>query len=93
MKNLWIGAIAALVIAGGYFAFRGDPVSETPDAIRIGVIAPLTGIAADYGAEMKAGIEAAGGTNVTFIYEDDCAAHEGDGYRGSRAVRRIRNAV
>lgn len=71
MKNLWIGAIAALVIAGGYFAFRGDPVSETPDAIRIGVIAPLTGIAADYGAEMKAGIEAAGGTNVTFIYEDD----------------------
>ena len=71
MKNLWIGAIAVLVIAGGYFAFRGKSAPETPDTIRIGVIAPLTGIAADYGAEMKAGIEAAGGTNITFIYEDD----------------------
>ena len=69
MKNLWIWIAIIAVAAVGYFTVSRAPAETTE--IKIGVIAPLTGIAADYGAEMKAGIEAAGGTNVEFIYEDD----------------------
>lgn len=51
--------------------FFNKSQTASAEKIKIGVIAPLTGIVADYGAEMKAGIEAAGGTNVEFVYEDD----------------------
>ncbi len=71
MKKLWVWIAIVLVAAGGWFAVSKAPETADADKIRIGVIAPLSGIAADYGAEMKAGIEAAGGTGIEFVYEDD----------------------
>lgn len=71
MKNIWLWIAVAIVLVGGYFVFFSKPQEAAAEKIRIGVIAPLTGIAADYGAEMKAGIEAAGGTDVEFVFEDD----------------------
>ena len=71
MKNIWLWLVVVIVLVGGYFVFFSKPQDVAAEKIRIGVIAPLTGIAADYGAEMKAGIEAAGGTNVEFVFEDD----------------------
>ncbi len=71
MKNIWVWVVVIVVLVGGYFAFFNKLQQVNTEKIKIGVIAPLTGIAADYGAEMKAGIEAAGGTNVEFVYEDD----------------------
>jgi ABC-type branched-subunit amino acid transport system substrate-binding protein len=47
------------------------PQSEQPKPIKVGVIAPLSGIVAFYGEEAKRGIEAAEKTDIEIIYEDD----------------------
>ena len=71
MNKFWLWVAVAIVLIGGYFVFFSKPEQVNAEKIKIGVIAPLTGIAADYGAEIKAGVEDAGGTNVEYVFEDD----------------------
>ena len=57
-----------VVVWGGYVIFK----KQTPGGpIKIGVIAPLTGIVADYGEEIKRGVEAGKDEGVEIVYEDD----------------------
>lgn len=73
MKKLLIGVIIAIILIGGYFWIykKSAPATTTAEPIKIGVIAPLTGIVADYGEEIRRGVEASGSAGVQFIYEDD----------------------
>lgn len=52
--------------------------SKSDNSLKIGVIAPLTGIVADYGEEIRKGVQdVASSTKVTFIFEDDkCEAKD-----------------
>ncbi len=72
MKSIWLWLAIIVVAIGGYMALLRTSKKADGIKVRIGVIAPLSGIAADYGAEMKEGVEASfGGTDAEFIYEDD----------------------
>lgn len=64
-----IGIVVVAVIA--YFGFRSDAKITDTQIIKVGVSAPLTGIVADYGEEMRKGVEAASVSGVSFIFEDD----------------------
>ncbi len=71
----WIVAVIVIVI----IIILGVTSSRNAGnkVIKIGVIAPLTGIVADYGDQMRRGIESASTTGFQFIFEDDkCEAKE-----------------
>jgi outer membrane PBP1 activator LpoA protein len=75
MKNIKIivGLIILLVIIGFIitYAFKNVSVSER-QTIKIGVIAPLTGVVASYGEEIKKGVDdGLSSTDLKVIYADD----------------------
>lgn len=65
---LRIVIIVALIIGVGFYLNNSN---QNKSVIKIGVIAPLSGIAADYGKDMMAGIQSALHENVEFVFEDD----------------------
>lgn len=65
-------SIVVLIIGAGWYYTKNKTVPvPTSEPIKIGVIAPLTGVAADYGEEIKKGLSSIENKNITFIYEDD----------------------
>ena len=73
MNKLWISVATAIILGGGYLFInkKSAPAEIAAEPIKVGVIAPLTGIVADYGEEIHRGVEAAGATGIRFVYEDD----------------------
>lgn len=77
MKNFWLWLAVAIVLVGGYFVFFSKPQDVAAEKIRIGVILPLSGNAANYGEQVKKGIDIAIGSvnkdrdNVEIVYEDN----------------------
>lgn len=72
MKNIARNCIAVLFISIVFVwivTFSLTP--SKPKVFRIGVIAPLTGPAADFGEEIKNGVLASSHEGVEFIFEDD----------------------
>ncbi len=76
MKNIYI-LVACVVVVLAYVVLTNpekntQSVNDT-DSVEytIGVIAPLTGVVADFGAEARRGIEAVGTTDTKFTFEDD----------------------
>jgi branched-chain amino acid transport system substrate-binding protein len=68
-----IGIIVLVLLLWG-FNLVGKRISLPPtsEPIKIGVIAPLTGVVADYGEEVRKGAEAgAVGKKVEVVFEDD----------------------
>ncbi len=86
-KYFWIGVIIIVVIVLGIL-FKGD---KQTNAIKIGMIIPLSGPAADYGVQMKGGAEIAKqellkkGIDVNIVYEDSKV----DPATGISAYRRL----
>ncbi|MEA1929757.1 MAG: penicillin-binding protein activator [Patescibacteria group bacterium] len=69
-KLIWIIVIIVVVGLIWWAGSGNERESAIGEPIRIGVIAPLTGIIADYGEEMQRGVEAAQVEGVEFVYED-----------------------
>lgn len=72
MNKTIIGLVVIVIIAAGaLFYQRSTRVPESP--VKVAVLAPLTGIVADYGEEIKKGVEsvAGGAPSVQFVFEDD----------------------
>lgn len=71
MKKIIIGIVAVFIIVALFVGFNKKDSAK----IKIGVLAPLTGVVADYGEEIKKGILAAASstdmTGVEFVFEDD----------------------
>ncbi len=67
IKIIVIAIVAILIVA---FATAGD---RAKGSLKIGVIAPLTGVIADYGEEIRKGVMAVASTttDVEFVFEDD----------------------
>ncbi len=64
--------IAAILIGTVYILFVRDISPEKQNQkIKVGVILPLTGIAADYGKDAQAGVQSVASDSIEFIYEDD----------------------
>jgi hypothetical protein len=66
-----------IIVAIVFLVQSRKPASN--EKIRIGVVAPLTGVAADYGEEIQRGIQAAASSTpgFEFVFEDDkCDAKE-----------------
>lgn len=60
------------MIIGGVWMSKKPVAPVASEPIKIGVIAPLTGVVADYGEEIRKGAMAgAAGKNVELVYEDD----------------------
>src|SRR3989344_7938360 len=70
-KTLKITLWAIVIVLVLWIVF-GAGKEKTSSLVKIGVIAPLTGVVADYGEEMRKGISApvAGGDEI-FVFEDD----------------------
>ena len=68
-NNIYTGvALIGLIALGTGVMFLRDKEDET---VKIGVIAPLTGIVAAYGEEIKKGVESADISGVSVVFEDD----------------------
>ncbi len=69
---IWI-VVIALVIWGLSSLDDGEKAPVSGEPIKIGVIAPLTGVVADYGEEIRKGVLASGvsSSSVEFVFEDD----------------------
>jgi len=86
-KYIWIAVIVVVVIILGVL-FKGP---KQTNALKIGMIIPLSGPAADFGTQMKGGAEIAKqellkkGIDVDIIYEDSKA----DPVTGISAYRRL----
>ncbi len=65
--------VIILVVWGIGVAVKKDGPVGTSEPVKIGVIAPLTGPLADYGEEVRRGVQAGVGstTAVSLIFEDD----------------------
>ena len=69
--------VVAIVLIGGYFVFFNKPSDVTDGPMKVGVILPLSGNAANYGEQVKKGIDIAlssinkDGNNLEVIYEDN----------------------
>jgi branched-chain amino acid transport system substrate-binding protein len=80
MKKVWIGLVI-LAIALLLIVFAVSQKQREPEKIRIGIIAPLSGDSAKYGADIKRGYDLAvkeinqdggiKGRKIELIYEDD----------------------
>lgn len=69
MKKYLIFVVVIFLV---FLLFIYKKNSETDSKIaRIGVIAPLTGIVADFGEQVKLGIESVKEPDIQFIFEDD----------------------
>lgn len=71
MKNLIIIVIIVIAVLVGYFYFGPG---ATPEIVKVGFMAPLTGDVATYGESVKEAVEFAlaesGLTNIELIFED-----------------------
>ncbi len=65
---LRIVIILALIVGAGFYFNKEN---QNNAVIKVGVIAPLSGIAADYGKDMMDGIQSALHENVEFVFEDE----------------------
>ncbi len=68
-KFTWILVVLVIVLVGWKIVDSQGKKSEGP--VKIGVLAPLSGIAADYGEEIRKGIMAADAPGVEFVFEDE----------------------
>ncbi len=74
-KNILIGVAITIVIC--LFLMAGFSKPKEITASKVGVLAPLTGIVAQYGEEMQKGIIASNPIHAEFIFEDDkCQAKD-----------------
>ncbi len=90
-RNYWpliiVGILVVVVILIAVFSNKSKDIS----AIKVGVIIPLSGPAADYGVQMRGGAEIAKqellkkGVDVNLVYEDS----KGDPVTGISAYRRL----
>jgi branched-chain amino acid transport system substrate-binding protein len=64
-----VAFLAVIIVLAGVIIFALKP--SEPQVLKIGVIAPLTGPAADYGEEIKNGVLSSSYAGVEFIFEDD----------------------
>ncbi|MDZ4205957.1 MAG: penicillin-binding protein activator [Patescibacteria group bacterium] len=72
--NKWlVTLVIIIVVIGGYFVWNAKKTATTDTPpIKIGVIAPLSGIVADYGEEIRKGVLVAQKYDgIEFIFEDD----------------------
>lgn len=71
-KTLVAIVVIVILIIGGWAIYQNqNKVPDTGEPIKIGVIGPFTGPVADYGEEIKKGVDAAKVDGVNFIFEDD----------------------
>lgn len=97
MDNKWLVwlVIAIIVVAGGWFAFKGGGEKASLDGpVKIGVLVPLTGDAAVYGEPARDmlqlaadEINAAGGIQLVMVFEDAKC----DGTGGANAAQKLVN--
>ncbi len=72
-SNIWGIIVIILLVIGGIWAAK-NPTGQVPaegEVIKIGVIAPLTGPVADFGEEIRKGVQAGLVAGVEAIFEDD----------------------
>lgn len=70
-KIFWIVIILLVIVGIWWLAGDKAPTPNPTTLIKIGVIAPLTGVIADYGEEVRKGVMAAQTEGVEFVFEDD----------------------
>lgn len=69
-NNTFKIAVIFIVLILAVLFFNLNKKDEN-EIVKIGVILPLTGIAADYGKDAQSGIQSVAFDNIEFIYEDD----------------------
>ncbi len=70
-KTKSVIGIVTLIFIILVLAIQNKP-SKTKTAIKVGVIAPLTGVVSAYGEQVKKGVESLGtSTDIQFVFEDD----------------------
>lgn len=74
MKKTYISIAIIIILVGAIIYSANNDLDVT--SAKVGVIAPLSGIVASYGEELKKGIDSAS-SPLTLIYEDDgCEPHK-----------------
>lgn len=72
MRPRIIGLLVVIVVIVILIVNKNSQSVKDRQTIKIGVIAPLTGVVSAYGEQTKKGVESLGtSTNIEFVFEDD----------------------